>query len=381
VLIKILLISNTFWPAKFWGGPIFSTFYLFDSVTKQDPGSIFVEVLTTNAGDTSGLLDLECAEGVAINDWMRVSYFKRIGNTQISIGLIKALVTRAHEFDVVYVNGVFSELSLVALVVSRLKKIKSIIAPRGSLYFKTGEVGSLKKKLFCWALRLVSSKYVWAHSTSGSETLTVNEKLSGMKVIELPNGVVSPSTSEIRPRQAHNKFQLLFVGRLHPKKQVEVAIESLVYLKRDHTLWIAGEGCSTYTQHLENLCVKLGVSSRVSFLGFVDGKEKEELYANSGVLLLPSKHENFGNVVLESLAFGTPVVASVTTPWSVLEKAGCGECVPTNAKDFASAVRRLVGEGYERKRVAAKNLAMEYDWHIIGDKFSTIISAINKECM
>ena len=51
----------------------------------------------------------------------------------------------------------------------------------------------------------------------------------------------------------------------------------------------------------------------------MDGEEKNKVIASNMALVLPSKSENFGNVVLEALAQGTPVIASKNTPWQILD--------------------------------------------------------------
>src|SRR5690606_31019566 len=60
------------------------------------------------------------------------------------------------------------------------------------------------------------------------------------------------------------------------------------------------------------------------FSGHITGQEKEEKYAESYFLLLPSESENFGNVVIESMNQGTPAIASKGTPWQLLESAQAG---------------------------------------------------------
>ena len=118
---------------------------------------------------------------------------------------------------------------------------------------------------------------------------------------------------------------LLFMGRMHPIKGIDRLLEALsastLFRGSEYSLLIAGpDSDKMYARTLSELVQVLGLSAKVSFIGVVQGKEKEQLYADARVLILPSHAENFGNVVIESLAQGTPVVASTNTPWQVLEE-------------------------------------------------------------
>ena len=98
---------------------------------------------------------------------------------------------------------------------------------------------------------------------------------------------------------------LLILGRLHPIKGIDVAIKALAQVK-DAYLWIAGDG--PLRGDLESLCLDLGLLDRVRFLGWRTDKEK--LLATANITLFPSRREGFGNVILESWASGTPMIAT-----------------------------------------------------------------------
>lgn len=100
---------------------------------------------------------------------------------------------------------------------------------------------------------------------------------------------------------------LLFVGNLIPLKRCHLVIEALARLPGVH-LRIAGEGPER--TRLEALGWRLGVAERVRFLGRFPQAELAQWYAACDLLVLPSEREGLPNVVLESIASGTPVVAA-----------------------------------------------------------------------
>ena len=98
----------------------------------------------------------------------------------------------------------------------------------------------------------------------------------------------------------------LTVGNLVALKGVHITIAALAQVP-DATLLIAGEGPEEYK--LRSLVERLGLNSRVRFLGTVSHVALCEFYNAADAMVLASSHEGMPNVVLESLACGTPVVA------------------------------------------------------------------------
>jgi glycosyltransferase involved in cell wall biosynthesis len=114
--------------------------------------------------------------------------------------------------------------------------------------------------------------------------------------------------SSIEPRRKSNAKVALFLGRLHPVKNVEALIDAWPSVLSAHpgaVLRIVGEGSPTYEQRLRSRA-----EAGIEFAGFLSGAEKAATLASASLLVLPSLHENFGMVVVEAIAAGLPVVVS-----------------------------------------------------------------------
>ena len=162
--------------------------------------------------------------------------------------------------------------------------------------------------------------------------------------------VVIPNYIEM-PKK-HNldiKLSFVFVGRINPIKNIHLLINALAIIHKEHPeieLDIVGSARLpyelVYQKSLEALTQTLNIASSVNFLGHLNGEEKNKVIASNMALVLPSKSENFGNVILEAFAQGTPVIASKNTPWNILEEHNAGYWVEANANKLAEAMNSIL---------------------------------------
>ena len=107
---------------------------------------------------------------------------------------------------------------------------------------------------------------------------------------------------------------ILFVGRIVPEKGVDKLVQAVSYLqgKQRIKLVVIGGGDRSIAeiQRLKNLARSLKIGDSVRFLGLIAHDELPFFYSAADVSVVPSYHESFGLVMLESLACGTPVVAT-----------------------------------------------------------------------
>jgi teichuronic acid biosynthesis glycosyltransferase TuaC len=118
----------------------------------------------------------------------------------------------------------------------------------------------------------------------------------------------------VRRRLGLTGTVLISVGHATPRKGHHLAIEALVDLPGT-TLLIAGDGW--YEPQLRKLAAEVGVADRVRFLGHVDQEDLKELYSAADALVLASSREGIANVLMETMACGTPVIA--TPVWGTPE--------------------------------------------------------------
>jgi glycosyltransferase involved in cell wall biosynthesis len=127
----------------------------------------------------------------------------------------------------------------------------------------------------------------------------------------IPN--FSPEVADVEPVQRgaiatpEDAHVLLVLARLEENKAIDVAIAALAALPEVY-LWIAGEGSCEHA--LKSKAESLGVSDRVKFLGW--RQDREALLAAADICVVPSRHEPFGNVVVNAWVSGTPLIAAAS---------------------------------------------------------------------
>jgi len=153
---------------------------------------------------------------------------------------------------------------------------------------------------------------------------------------------------------------LLSVGLLIERKGHHIAIEALARLAPEVSLVIAGEG--PMAAQLKALAERCGVAARVHFVGRKSQQELVSLYGAADALVLASSREGMANVLLESLACGTPVIATPAwgTPEVVRGPAAGVLTKDRTPEELALACQRLFSAYPDRR--ATRSYAEQFSW-------------------
>jgi glycosyltransferase involved in cell wall biosynthesis len=143
------------------------------------------------------------------------------------------------------------------------------------------------------------------------------------------------------PALGDRKF-LLFLSRIHPKKGCDLLIEGFADVARrrpDVDLVFAGPDRANWRRELEEKAAALGIGGRVHWPGMLTGAAKWGAFRSADAFVLPSHQENFGIVVAEALACGTPaLITDKVNIWREVDASGGGFVAP----DDADGVRELL---------------------------------------
>ncbi len=160
------------------------------------------------------------------------------------------------------------------------------------------------------------------------------------------------------PQLANGAPTALFLSRLHYKKGPEYLIRAAAELKARNiecTIALAGTGDDAYVNGLKALARDLKVDDgRVQFLGHVTGADKLSLYQASDLFVLPTSQENFGLVLVEALACGTPVITTKGVDiWRDVESSGAAEIRDREPKILADGIAGVACNPERRAAMSA----------------------------
>jgi len=348
--LKILHYIAVYAPAWKFGGPVLSVSQLCEGLVSLGHE---VEVFTSNAG-LSSQRELPVNQ-LIIRNGVKVTYFAQATGIGINCpGMEESVTARAKEFDIIHVTGVWQRTSGAACIAAKKHCVPYIISPRGALGPYSWRQKTLKKlAYYLWQERFNVINAASIHYTSKQELEECQWlKLPGQTFI-IPNGINTkfwqPALEEAKEWRKSNKinedeFVLLNVGRLHHKKGLDLLPQILVSLR--HLNWrmvfVGGDDDGTQ-EKLKQAFQSANLLDRVLFLERCEPRQLLAVYTAANLFVLPSRHENFGNVVIEALACGCPVLISdqVGLHDEVIDS-GMGWVIPRVAKDWADFISGVI---------------------------------------
>ena len=382
--MRICLVSSSFYPATFYGGPISATW---DLSRKLASKGVDIYVSTTNANG-SNKLDVEHNMFLKKQDNFFVKYYNEQIINKISFAFIFGIWNDIKRSDVVYIQYLFHYTVLFSLLFGMLQKKKVIICPRGSfstftLLNKLSFIKSIWISLF---ISPFSKKIIW-QASSYLEEKDIKRNFPEAKTEIINDGVdfnsfqntKKLSSNEIVKKYTKIDFEevsniFFSMGRLHKIKGFDILINAFeIYLQKDKNakLIIAG-GDDGIGDKLEQKILELKLNNSVFLIGEVDFEEKKILLSNCDYFVLASAFESFGIVIAEALACGKPCVVSNKTPWKHLEMNNCGILVDNEKESFATAFSNIINKDFDSNKI--KNyLKSNYDWEIIVNIFLKVI--------
>lgn len=290
--------------------------------------------------------------------------FFGIRKCHISLGLLWFIYKNRGKIDVIHNNGMWLFTAIFPNILASVLRIPIVHAPRGTLSNQALMISPLKKRIV-WHLvqRHALQKVSYFHATSDKEADEILKSFPRADVCVLPIGINLTSS---RLRDDRRK-EVVFIGRIHPIKNLEMIIEAWLSLgvkTKEWTLKIYGPGSSDYVDSLKS---RVSNTKNISFLGEIEGTaNKAKVLQCAKWSILFSKSENFGVSILESLALGTPVIASTGTPWEKISvhKAGFHiDCTVESLAEKFNEVFRMPENEYTLFVENALNLAArDYSW-------------------
>lgn len=318
---------------------------------------------------------------VVIDDWNQVGnarvYYVSAGMHSLQ-ALVKLISDTPH--DVLYLNSffdpVFTQVALWARRLGVLAPKPIILAPRGELAPGSLARKAWKKRPFMAIASLLGlyDDLTWQASTEheASDIRQAMGKTARRTKIapiviaqDLPPLPDEEAISNgMSARGGRGPLRLVFLARISPSKNLDHALRILTQVSTAVDLSIYGPiDDKAYWRACQRLLTELPANVSVRYKGVVAHSAVANVLKSYDLLFLPTRSENYGHVIIESMLAGTPVLIADTTPWRDLEKAGVGWDLPLeNQVQFAKKIdeaAQLVKEGRMPSRTKVQSYARD----------------------
>lgn len=355
---------------KSWGGPSVCTYQLVKALNQTGTGTDLLS-LSSNAED-------DC---IGTDPFIKYVEYDARTPLGVSRNFKQFLVENISRYDIVHVNTIWLWTTHDAVRVAKKHGMPVVLSLHGMLYPQALQVSRWKKQL---ALPLFQRNDLRCadvlHATSMAELKSIRDFGLSQPVVVLPNGIEIDAMPPVR-QQVNKVRHFGFIGRINRIKNIDTLLGAWAALGVKTSmckLSIIGSDDEVYENELRQFVNDKHLGN-VVFAGFLSGERLTRAIRELDYLVLPSKSENFGMVVIEALANGIPVIASTGTPWEELNLHRCGwwvDCTTgTLAKTLAKAIdlqeadriemgrngQLLVERNYTIREIALK-FRLLYEW-------------------
>lgn len=289
--------------------------------------------IATVAGENDVLSD---AAAVAVRCGVKLLRFAPAPPRRLffSAGMLRGLCGAVAAADVVHVhsNWTFPVWWGCHLALSFRKKL--VLSPQGCLERERLKRSAWKKRIAGWLFdRRFLRRATVIHATCDAEAYGIRSYLGAaegaLPITVIPNGADSELLLSRPTRDAFDakwpacqgKQVVLSLSRLNPLKGLDLLVSAWGRVSDPFPAWhllIAGPDEGGHERRLRQAVQAAGISSRVTFCGPLYGADKAMAMRNASLFVLPTRNENFGIAVAESLACGVPVITTKGAPWAEL---------------------------------------------------------------
>jgi phosphatidylinositol alpha-mannosyltransferase len=359
--IKIGIVSPYFFPHV--GGVSNHVWWQYVMLKKR---GLDVKIICPNFGKS----EYDCEDVIKLGRPIPLIYNGSL--TFISFAFKAGKIIESEKFDIIHVHEPYNPFSLWFLRNSQ----KSV----GTFHVFREEPEKIVVAMGEPFLKLMRKSLSIAIAVSKTAAKIVKDifKVPEQKIMVVPNGINYELFANAEPLEKlrDGKFNVLFVGRLEPRKGVKHLIRAYRIFKKivpQSRLIIVGKGMKTYYMSF----LTEDIEQNVIFMDNVSSEVLPRIYKSADICVFPStRGESFGIVILEALASGKPVIAGNAEGYiELLQNGEYG--IVVDPRDEDSLARAMVDLYYRedlRYSLAqkGKNYASQFDWKKVIEKIINI---------
>ncbi len=289
--------------------------------------------------------------------------------------------------EVAHLHGLWQDQTRRGARAASRSRIPYLIAAHGMAEPWALAQKRWKKKLY---LALVESRNLRGsaclHALSRPEIDHLRGLAPWTPVAFVPNGVDLSAFDDPPPRslleaehpELVGKTIILFYGRLHPKKGLDMLAESFARLAPDYPsahLLLAGNDDGAWAPFRDRI-LALGLAGKTTYLGHVAGEQARRVWGAADCFVLPSYSEGFSMAVLEAMAASLPCLITTACHFPESAAAGAAVVVEPRSESVERGLREMLDRTpQERRRLGrtARGLVeASYTWDRQADRLASV---------
>lgn len=278
-------------------------------------------------------------ENIKVNSWTKfknekIYYFSK---EKMNIFSISNFFNN-NKKQIFFFNSFFEKFTVYYFISSFFipfltKKEKIFLAPRGEFLDGCLNINKNKKLIYLYFFRLAyNPKNVHWIFSDKYEYVDFKQKFPiKIKMYSLLRDIPTIYPFESKPKDKlgkTDKLKLVYIARISPEKNLDIAIEIVQNTKRSIDFDIYGPISDI---KYWNKCLKMinkKTLNKINYLGELLPNQVSETFSQHHIFLYPTGGDNFGHTIAESISQGTPVLISENSPWDNLQKMGWGWIIP-----------------------------------------------------
>lgn len=342
---KVLILAPVYIPGVKGGGPIQSIKNLIEIL--GDDIDFYIITSDRDLGDSSTYTNIKTDEIIKVGK-AKVIY---TDIDKLNASKLAHFINKIQP-QTLYLNSFFSyKFSILPMILQKFKIINisnTILAPRGEFSLGALKLKDRKKKIYITLSKLLNLyKNIRWHATAKTEHEDIERVFSESVDISIISNFTDDYSNFKYTKELHKykgNVRLMYLSRIHPKKNLKFSLENLKYVKGNVEFDIYGPiEDEVYWEECLAIIEKLPKNIMVNYRGILEHDMVLKTFQEYHFFYFLTLGENFGHVIAESFISGTPVIISDQTPWLNLEEKGVGWNVPlSNTRKIQEVLENLI---------------------------------------
>ena len=390
--MKILHVTHTFYPCLSFGGVVNAAYQI---GSKQVKKGHEVHIYTTDT--CKERLDLNDNYNVNVNG-MKVDYFKNMSNKLKNLTLIDTPISAIFKirkdiknYDIIHIHEHRQSLAIITCYFARKYKIPYVVQAHGSVlpFFQKEKLKEIYDKLWGFKTLRSASKVFALTETEKEQYLSMGVDENNIEIIPLGINLDEYNDKNLKKGVFRHEFNisdkdivLLFVGRIHEIKGLDLLINSFNEINKDNDnvkLVIVGPD-DGFEDKLKKQVLNYGLTDKVIFTGPLYNDDKFNALNDCDIFIMPSKYESFTTSGLEAMACGKPLILTKNNHIHDWVGNNVGLVCDYDINELKICINKLINDKSLRMKFGNEGKELiknKYNWDKICDKiiktYKTII--------